>query len=201
MMKLTVLSAALAVLASQAMAESVYTKHDLKKCVAIETDEQGGRWSCPGWSGYPVEFAEGDLRQSLFFGHLGDWSKKAHWESFGPFNHVGGTFEWIVEGKIAKAVIARFIIENSNNETGEVDDKSRGQVLAIFKVGQKGEGEACTVGYVDARANPNPNALARTVAATEVRDFACRFNEPQWHGVKGPTAGDAMRHFEEMGVE
>lgn len=200
-MKKLLLALALAFVCSPASAESIYTKLDLKKCVAIEKDEQGGRWSCPGWSGYPVEFSEGDLRQSLFFGHLGDWSKKPHWESFGPFNHVQGTFEWITEGKTAKAAIARFIIENSNEETGEVDEKSRGQVLVIFKVGQKGEGEACTVGYVDARANPQPNVLARKVAATEVHDFACRFNEPQWHGIKGPLAGDPMRHFAEMAPE
>jgi hypothetical protein len=201
MMKRLLLSLMLLPVAPPALAESVYTKLDLGKCVTIETDGQGGRWTCPGWSGYPVEISEGDLRHSLFFGHLGDWSKKPHWESFGPFNHAQGTFEWIIEGKLAKAVIARFIIENANEETGEVDQKSRGQVLAIFKVGQKGEGEACTVGYVDARANPNPNELARKVAATEVHNFACRFNEPQWHGVKGPTAGDAMRHFEEMAPE
>ena len=74
-------------------------------------------------------------------------------------------------------------------------------MLVIYKVGQKGEGEACTVGYVDARANPNPNELARKVASTEVADFACRFNEPQWHGIKGPTAGYEMRHFEDMARE
>lgn len=200
-MKHVALAALILAGATPASAESVYTKLDLKKCAAIETDEQGGRWACPGWGGYPVEFSEGDLRQSLFFGHLGNWSKKAHWESFGPFNHATGTFEWIVEGKTAKAVIARFIIENSNEETGEVDEKSRGQVLAIYKVGQKGEGEACTVGYVDARANPEPNVLARKVAAREVHDFACRYNEPMWHGIKGPTAGGEMRHFEEMALE
>lgn len=200
-MKKRFLALALAFVCTPASAESIYTKLDLKKCVVIEKDEQGGRWSCPGWSGYPVEFSEGDLRQSLFFGHLGEWSKKPHWESFGPFNHVQGTFEWITEGKTAKAAIARFIIENSNEETGEIDEKSRGQVLVIFKVGQKGEGEACTVGYVDARANPEPNVLARKVAATEVHDFACRFNEPLWHGVKGPLAGDPMRYFGEMAQE
>lgn len=200
-MKQMILAAALVFPYSPGFAESVYTKLDLDKCIAVEADEQGGRWSCPGWGGYPVEFSEGDLRQSLFFGHLGDWSKKPHWESFGPFNHAGGTFEWIIEGKTATAVIARFIIENFNEDTGAVDEKSRGQVLVIYKVGQKGDGEACTVGYVDARANPNPNELARKVAAMEVGNFACRFNEPAWHGVKGPAAGEPMRHFEEMAQE
>ena len=111
---------------------------------------------------------------------------------------MGGTVEWIVEGKIANAAIMRFFIENSNPETGEIDEKSRGQVLVVYKVGQKGEGEACAVGYVDARANPNPNELARKVAKDEAKDFACRISEPKWHGVKGPLAGQDMRHFEEM---
>jgi hypothetical protein len=200
-MKQMILAAMFVLVISPALAESVYTKLDMKTCVAMEAQEQGGRWSCPGWGGYPVEISEGDLRQSLFFGHLGDWSKKQHWESFGPFNHVGATFEWIVEGKTAKAAIARLLIENSNEDTGEADDKSRGQVLVIFKVGQKGEGEACTVGYVDARANPDPNTFARKVASTEVESFACRFNKPQWHGIKGPAAGEPYRLFEEMAQE
>lgn len=191
----------LAMLATPAMAESVYTKLDIERCKVLEAENDSSRSVCTGWGGYPVEFAEGDLRQSLFFGHLGDWAKKAHFESFGPFNYMGGTVEWIVEGKVAKAAIMRFFIENPNPDTGAIDDKSKGQVLAIYKVGQKGEGEACTVGYVDARANPNPNELARKVAAEEVKDFACRLNEPQWHGIKGPLAGQEMRHFEVMAPE
>ncbi|MGB8819141.1 MAG: hypothetical protein WCC66_14595 [Rhizobiaceae bacterium] len=182
------------------MAESIYTKIDVDACQVVGKDEQGGRWACPGWGGYPVEFSEGDLRESLFFGHLGTWAKKSHWESFGQFNHVAGTVEWIVEGKVAKAAITRFIIQNSNAD-GEVDAALRGEVLVVYKVGQKGEGEACAVGYVDARANSNPNELARKVAATEVNGFACRFNEPGWHGIKGPTAGNASRSFEEMALE
>jgi hypothetical protein len=183
-----------------ALAESVYMSLNLDACPAISTDEQGGTWKCKGWGGYPVEFSEGDLRQSLFFGHLGSWSKKGHWESFGPFNHFAGKIEWIVEGKTAKAAITRFIIENAD-ANGEVDKASGGEVLVIYKVGQRGEGEACTVGYVDARANPRPNELARKVAATDVADFACRFNEPQSYGVKGPRAGDPYRNFEEMAQE
>lgn len=183
--------------AMPASAESVYTKLDLNACKAIEENDMGGTWICDGWDGYPVEFSEGDLRQSLFFGHLGDWAQKRHWESFGPFNHIAGTVEWIVDGKIAKAAITRFIIENSNPDTGEVDKASQGQVLVVFKVGQEGEGEACAVGYIDARANPNPNELAREVAASETAGFQCRVDEPQWYGTKGPTAGERYGDFEE----
>lgn len=200
-MKIIIAAIAIVLGATPVLAESVYTKLDIDKCKVLEQENDGIRVECDGWGGYPVEFSEGDLRQSLFFGHLGDWAKKFHFESFGPFNHMGGTAEWIVEGKVAKAAIMRFFIENTNPGTGEIDEKSKGQVLVIYKVGQKGEGEACTVGYVDARANPDPNALARKVAAEEVQGFACRLNEPQWYGVKGPLAGDPMRHFEVMAVE
>ena len=194
-MKHVIAVAALFLSASPSLAESVYTKLDLDACKSIEENDLGGTWICEGWGGYPVEFSEGDIRQSLFIGHLGDWAQKNHWESFGPFNHVGGTIEWLVDGKKAKAAISRFIIENSNPETGEPDKASQGQVLVIFKVGQKGEGEACTVGYVDARANPEPNEMARKVAQTEVAGFKCRVDEPQWHGVKGPTVGDRSGNF------
>ena len=196
-MKHALAAVALILSASSSLAESVYTKLDLDACKPVEESDMGGTWICDGWGGYPVEFSEGDIRQSLFIGHLGDWSKKSHWESFGPFNHVGGTIEWIVDGKRAAAAISRFIIENSNPDTGEVDKASQGQVLVVFKVGQKDEGEACTVGYVDARANPDPNAMARKVAESEVSGFRCRVDEPQWHGVKGPTAGDRSANFEE----
>lgn len=200
-MKTMVLAFAAALSWTPSTAESVYTKLNIDACEAIATEAEGGVWRCKGWGGYPVEFSEGDLRQSMFVGHLGVWSKKGHWESFEPFNHIAGTVEWIVDGKTAKAAIARFIIENSDPATGVPDKALRGEVLVVFKVGQKGEGEACTVGYVDARANPEPNMLARRVATTEVHDFACRFNEPQWHGTKGPTAGDPYRSFEEMAPE
>lgn len=195
-MKKLILAFAVALSSAPALAESVYTKLELDACPAVEKLEEGGVWRCNGWGGYPIEFSEGDLRQSLFIGHLGPWAKKGHWESFQPFNHFGGTIEWIVEGKIAKAAIARFIIENSNAD-GEVDRASRGEILVIFKVGQKGEGEACTVGYVDARTNPGPNELARKVAVAEVSKFKCRVDEAKWYGIKGPTAGDADVAYEE----
>lgn len=194
-MKTLILAFSVALSSTPLLAESVYTKLDLDACPVVEKLEEGGVWRCEGWGGYPVEFSEGDLRQSLFLGHLGTWSKKGHWESFGSFNHIAGTIEWIVQGKVAKAAITRFIIENAN-AGGEVDKASRGEVLVIFKVGQMGDGEACTVGYVDARANPGSNDLARKVAA-EVSKFRCRADEAKWHGIKGHSAGDADVSYEE----
>ena len=190
------IAAALIMLASPSRAfESVYQDLKLDKdCKAYgEADENGelGSWKCKGFKDYPVWFSEGDLRQSIFFGHVGKWFEAGAFESFGSFNHFGGRFEWLVEKGRAVAVITRFFVENSEDSAPD----KQGQVLVISKVGQKGVGEACVIGYVDARANTDPNALARKLAAEHVKSFACRKDEPQYYGIKGPTAGDPMRSY------
>ena len=176
--------------------ESVYQTLNLDKdCKAYgPSDENGDSVSlkCKGYKTYPVWFSEGDLRQSIFFGHVGDWFEAGAFESFGTFNHFGGRFEWLVEKGRAIAVITRFFVENSEDSA----PAKQGQVLVVSKVGQKSAGEACVIGYVDARANKDPNVLARKVAAEHVKSFACRKDEPQFYGIKGPTAGDPMRSYQ-----
>jgi hypothetical protein len=191
-MRLIVTAAALSFSAAFAQAESVYTSADLDKdCVIMELDEAGGSWRCKGFKDYPIWFTEGDARQSIFFGHVGKWYREGAWESFGQFNHYGGTVEWVLEGGAPFAAISRFFIQNSEDPPS----KDQGQVLVISKVGQPGAREACVVGYVDARANKEPNVLAREVAAKFVKSFVCRKDEPVYHGVKGPTAGAPSRSF------
>jgi hypothetical protein len=176
-----------------ARAESVYTSPDLDKdCKLLEkSDDGGGSWKCKGYQDYPVWFSEGDARQSIFYGHLGGWYKETAWESFGPFNHYGGTVEWLVENGKPYAAISRFFIQNTEEDIA----KNEGQTLVISKVGQPGAGEACVAAYVDARANNEPNALARKVAAEVVKGFKCRVDEPVYHGIEGPTAGPPSRTF------
>jgi hypothetical protein len=193
-MRLIFIASALALSLIPAAAESVYTSPDLDKdCTVVETNEVGGTWKCKGFQDYPVWYSEGDARQSIFLGHVGDWYKKGAWESFGQFNHYGGTVEWILENGAPVAAITRFFVQNSEDPPS----KDEGQVLVISKVGQPGAGEACVVGYVDARANVEPNVLARKVAAEFVKGFVCRRDEPVYHGVKGPTAGEPSRSFGE----
>jgi hypothetical protein len=191
----SVLTAVILVLClASARAQSVYTSPDLDKdCAAVETDEAGGTWKCKGFGEYPVWFSEGDARQSVFLGHVGSWYQKGAWESFGQFNHYGGTVEWLLENGAPVAAITRFFVQNSEDPPS----KDEGQVLVISKVGQPGAGEACVVGYVDARANTEPNVLARKVAAEKVKSFKCRADTPVYHGVKGPTAGEPSRSFGE----
>ena len=175
-----------------AAAESVYTSPDLDRdCTVVETNEVGGTWRCKGFKDYPVWFSEGDARQSVFLGHVGDWYQKGAWESFGQFNHYGGTVEWVLKDGAPVAAITRFFVQNSEDPPS----RDEGQVLVVSKVGQPGRGEACVVGYVDARANKEPNVLARQVASEFVQSFACRVDEPVYHGVKGETAGEPSRSF------
>ncbi|QKV19897.1 hypothetical protein [Oricola thermophila] len=194
------LSAGLVLAASAATAAedvaSVYTRLDVPAdCVALSADPMGGTFSCPGHGGYGVLLAEGDLRQSVFFGHLGPWYGEPAWESFVTFNGAGDTVEWRLDGGVPFATILRWFIDGINPETGSPDAGHRGQVLVVSKVGQPGVGDACVVGYVDALANADANVLAREVADTFARDFACREEEPRYHGERGPLALDPVRVF------
>jgi hypothetical protein len=202
-MKKIVLAAALlggTVLAGPATADgpvgSTYTKLDLDTgCEQISSNEVGGSFRCAGHDGYPVHFAEGDLRQSVFFGHVGDWHAERAWESFGQFNYVNDTIEWRLKDGVPFAAILRWFIENPNPDTGSPDEAHRGQVLVVSRVAQPADGNGCVVGYVDALANGDANTLARQVADTLAEGFACRADEPRYHGNRGPLGGDPTRVF------
>lgn len=177
-------------------AESVYTKLNLDKdCVFHSSYEQGASAYCKGYNGYPVHFSEGDLRQMVRFGHLG--GLLGQWESFGQFNHVNDTIEWRLEGGKPYATILRWFIENTN-QNGEVTEARKGQVLVISKVADTHNGNpvSCVVGYVDAKANSNANALARKVADTLGKTFRCIENTPAFHGVRGDLSGNPSSSFE-----
>ncbi|MCP4383117.1 MAG: hypothetical protein GY798_17125, partial [Hyphomicrobiales bacterium] len=66
------------------------------------------------------------------------------------------------------ATILRFFPDLGDGETG--------QVLVITKLG--GSGQICHVGYVDALANPQANALARQIADNVAPLFDCQADQP-----------------------
>ncbi len=176
-------------------AESIYTKVDFEKdCQEQESDENGGSWLCTGFGGYGIRFAEGDLRQSAFYGHLGPWYELGAFETFGGFNHAGDTVEWRLEAGRPVATIRRWFVSPGTDDKG--DPLPEVQVLVISKVGQKGTGDACVVGYVEATANADANALATGVADTQARDFACRRTQPAWHGRRRSSV-EASSYFED----
>lgn len=177
-------------------ADSAYTKLDFDTdCKPIAEDELGGAWICAGYKEWQQNFAEGDLRQSVFYGELGPWFEKGAFESFSQFNHAGDTIEWRLHGGVPYATIRRWFVQGSFDDSGNAGPEV--QVLVVSKVGQIGVGDACVVGYVEASANRNANVLARDVADTEARKFVCRVDVPLWHGARKNEEVQESRSFGE----
>jgi hypothetical protein len=178
--------------------DSAYTDLDTDHCTALlPEDTEGGSVSlrCKGLKDYAVYFKEGDLRQSILYGSVHATYIDDVFESFTPFNSTTGKIEWRL-GKDGKpvATILRWLLENIDPATGEPSPKVKGQVLVVSKVAGK-DGRGCVVGYVDALANPEPNALARKVADTTAEDFACGQDQAGYHGIRGPTAAEPTHVF------
>lgn len=165
---------------------SAYSRLDIDKgCSRTSSGEAGASFVCEGFAGYPIHFAEGDLRESVFFGHVGSWHEDA-WESFTGFNSVNDTVEWRLRDGVPFAAILRWFIEHPDPDTGDFDAARRRQVLVVSRVAQPEDGDGCVVGYVDALANGDANSLAREVADRLAEDFTCREDEPRFHGERGP---------------
>lgn len=175
-------------------AQHAYTKLDLdNECVFHSEYEAGASAYCSGYKGFPVHFAEGDLRQMVRFGHVANLD--GQWESFGQFNAVGDTIEWRLENGKPFATILRWFIENTDND-GNVSDQTRGQVLVISTVATHQNPRSCVVAYVDARANSNANFLARQLADQMAPSFICGTDTPRFHGSRGSLSGEPNRFFE-----
>ncbi|MBN9022651.1 MAG: hypothetical protein J0H08_11280 [Rhizobiales bacterium] len=172
---------ALAAAAVPARAEnaSAYTRIDLDACRAIppEPDDplESGAWFCDGYRGLPVYVAEGDLRFFVSYGE-GARDELAAATTLPPFNHIGETIEWRTAPDGAPvATILRFFTDPGYGG-------AKGQVLVVTKLG--GSGQVCHAGYVDARANPDANAIARGIA-DGVAAFDCGSETPRFHGAGG----------------
>lgn len=155
--------------------KSRLTAVDLKICKRIAIQKQGGHkdggaWRCPGLPGYPVYFAEGDLRQMLAFGSDGERRRSAS-QTLGPFNtifegKVRPTIEWRVapdaKGQDRPyATIVRYHISR---------DGEKGEALVITKVNTE---VSCQLAVVDATANENAIAVAREWADANARALPC----------------------------
>ena len=180
---------------SPALAQSnTYTKIDFdKSCTIIDQYEQGLNAICSGYTGYPVLFSEGDLRQMVRFGHIAKLGDQ--WESFGQFNRANDTVEWRIKDKKPYAAILRYFIENSN-DNGEYKKELEGQVLVVSTVGTHDKPTSCVVGYVDARANKNANKLSQELADTKARNFICGKDKPEFFGKRGKYSGSPSSYFE-----
>lgn len=170
----------LAVSAGSAAAQgnqSAYTDLDLDQCLVMHSDDFGSSWACPGYRGYPVRIAEGDLRFFVSYG-FGAPEQPAAGQTLGPFNTLGPKIEWRLrnEGGTWRpfATILRYRLD-------AVEDYPGGEVLVVTQLGD-GPGTQCQIAWVDARANADANELAREAADTLAGDFPCGDSMPRVMG-------------------
>ncbi len=155
----------------------VYTQFDSDKCRHIKGKavEDYGTWRCAGHDGTEVYLRAGDQRMSVSFGRNAAREPAAS-QTFPRFNSVyKGTVEWRLEtlptGKPrAFAAILRWNVKLEDDERD-----TTGRVLVVTRLGSGG---VCHVGYVDARANPDANALAQQFADERARAFKCGTDKP-----------------------
>lgn len=113
------------------------TAIDLKACKIVKRHSDGNTWSCNGLAGYPVYYAEGDLRTFVSVGSNAA-KRKAAEQTLGPFNSIlagksqRASLEWRVTGDEKKpvphATILRYYTRN---------DEGKGEVFVVMKVTAK----------------------------------------------------------------
>ncbi|WP_245411909.1 hypothetical protein [Methylocella silvestris] len=170
---------------------SVYTNFDADKCrhkAGVEP-EGYGVWRCPGYKGSPVLLSAGDQRMYVSYGQ-GSGGDFAASQTFPGFNDVyKGAVEWRLE-KIAAgkrrplATILRWNVMTASDVEGATGPaKATGRVLVVTRLGPGG---VCHIGYVDARANPDANQLAREIADEHARSFRCGKDKRIVRGIVSP---------------
>lgn len=174
-------------LAAPAVAQSVtsaVTKLDLDKCrhTAGKAEEDYGEWRCKGYGGIPVHVAAGDQRIYVSFGRNAK-KEPAALQTLTAFNGEGDSIEWRgVRGADGTLKPFAAIMPWSTTVSGD-DEPVRGRMLVVTRLGPSG---VCHVGYVDAKANDDADALARRIADDTARTFKCGSDKPQILGKRGP---------------
>ncbi len=161
--------------------KSLLTAIELEKCVQTRKHRDGGAWRCPGIRGYPVYFAEGDLRQMLAFGPSPEKRRSTN-QTLGPFNTIFDgkrrpTIEWRVEQQLNGRIVPFATIVRFHTSM----EGAKGEVLVITKVDAA---QSCHLAVIDAQANADAMAMARTWAIAQARKRSCP-DTPEVLGVKG----------------
>lgn len=166
-----------------------------KACKTVERFKVGGVdyasvRVCKGIGGYLAVISEDDLRETVSFGRdirkaIGE---PAASQGFGPFNSAHATIEWrgLTGGK-PFAAIQRWTIADNENADPKTGRPASAPLLIVTRLEP-----SCHVAYVDARANADPNALARQAADTLARDFTCGKDKARVFGQTGRGAELAL---------
>jgi hypothetical protein len=151
--------------ASAADFDSAYTDLDLDQCTVLQSDDFGSTYGCPGYKGMPMIVSEGDLRFMVSYGlKLGE--EKAASQTLPPFNTLGPKIEWRLSNRGGGWKPFATIVRYATG--GEGDPK--GDVLVVTQIKQ---GATCQIAWIDAKANPDGNELARKTADAKGFDFDC----------------------------
>ena len=145
--------------------------------------DDGGARRCPGPHGLFVFVAEQDLRQTVTVGRnrLNANGELAARQTFGPFNSAATTVEWHgARGRPPVAIIQRWFVADNDDP----DKNGRPQNKQLLVVTRLPPGAVCHVAYIDVKANPNANELARKAADT-ARSFDCAKDQVKIDGVPG----------------
>ena len=146
---------------------------------------------CPGKAGLVVVISEDDLREAVSVGRSRAAAARepAAEASFGPFNSTAHTVEWrAVDGK-PFAIIQRWHIADNTDE----DKNGRPIAKPLLAVTRLPPGAVCHVAYIDVKANPNANELARQAADESARTFRCGKDEVKVIGASGRAVELATR--------
>ena len=138
---------------------------------------------CPGKAGLVVVIREDDLRETVSIGRnrAAATREPAAQNWFGPFNSTTHTVEWRAFDGKPFAVIQRWHIADSADE----DKNGRPVAKPMLAVTRLPPGKVCHVAYIDVKANPNANELARKAADETARPFQCGKDEVKVIGESG----------------
>ena len=146
---------------------------------------------CPGKAGLVVLVSEDDLRETVSVGRnrATAASESAAEAWFGPFSSTTTTVEWrALDGK-PFAIIQRWHLADNSDE----DKDGRPVARPMLAVTRLPPGAVCHVAYVDVKANPNANELARKAADEIARGFKCGKDEVKVIGESGRAVELATR--------
>ncbi|MDP2331364.1 MAG: hypothetical protein Q8M19_11815 [Reyranella sp.] len=138
---------------------------------------------CPGKAGLVVIISEDDLRETVSVGRnrAAAAREPAAQSSFGPFNSTTHTVEWRALDRKPFAIIQRWHIADNADE----DKDGRPIAKPLLAVKRLPPGAVCHVAYVDVKANPDANELARKAADEMARGFKCGKDEVKVIGESG----------------
>lgn len=167
--------------AAATIPRSLYSTLVLAECRLVKRHEHGNAHVCPGLEGWPVWIAEGDDRTFVSYGPKPE-TRRAAEQTLRAFNSpftpkdLRATVEWRVVRREGKPVPYATILRFHTSRDGR-----RGDVLVVSKVSAE---ETCQIAWIDAFANPDAIALARSVADEVARRRDCKA-EPEVVGRQG----------------